>query len=65
MRSYHPDGVSVTTDPRIAEMYGSHTIIYEIPNSVYNHLPTGDPTLGEKVFKNNIPDKYRIGVKSP
>ena len=58
-RSYHPDGVSVTTDKGIAEGFGSDVVTYELPQSVFDRLPHGDPTLGERVLKNNIPDEYR------
>jgi hypothetical protein len=54
------DGISVTTDPTIAASYGTSVITYQIPNKVFKHLPAGDPTLAEKVFKYSIPDEYRV-----
>ena len=64
-RGFHPDGVSVTTNPAVARLYGSHTIIYDAPREVFDSLPVGDPTLGERVFKFSIPEVYRVGVTQP
>ena len=64
-RGFHPDGVSVTTDPDVAALYGSYTVIYDVPRQVFDRLPGGDPTLGEYVFKYSIPEEYRAGVTTP
>lgn len=64
-RGFHPDGVSVTTDPEVAILYGSHTVIYDVPRWLFDRLPVGDPTLGERVFKHSIPEVYRVGVTQP
>jgi len=64
-RGFHPDGISVTTDPEVAMLYGSHTVIYDVPRWVFDRLPAGDPTLGERVFKFSLPEAYRIGVTKP
>ena len=64
-RGFHPDGVSVTAEAEVAALYGSHTVIYDIPRRVFDRLPVGDPTLGERVFKFSIPEAYRVGVMKP
>ncbi len=64
-RGFHPDGISVTTDPEVAALYGSYPIIYDIPHRVFSRLPIGDPTLGERVFKYSIPEAYRVGAITP
>jgi hypothetical protein len=63
-RGYHPDGVSVTTDARTAAKFGTHTIEYRIPRTVFERLPAGDPAQAELVFKHSIPEKYVTGVQA-
>jgi hypothetical protein len=56
------DGISVSTNYKSAASFGSHVKVYDVPRSIYEQLPTGDPALYEKVFKYSIPDDYLINV---
>jgi hypothetical protein len=58
----HEDAVSVSDRIDKASTYGTHTIEYEVPLSVYEQLPVGEGILAEKVFKYSIPESYRKGV---
>ncbi len=59
----NPDGISVTTDFDTAMNVPSPTVlVYDIPKDVFNQLPRGEPLLGERVFKDSIPDEYVKGV---
>ena len=55
-------GVSTSTSKSAAKMYGTHTVVYDVPTSVFKKLPKGDPGLEERVFKYFVPDSYRVGV---
>jgi hypothetical protein len=58
----HPAAVSATTSQSAAKLYGTHTIVYDIPKEILESLPFGDRALLEVVFKYVIPDKYKVGV---
>ena len=58
----HPEGVSVSTKDWAAGQYGSHTIHYDVPQTVFDQLPEGDPALFERVFRYSIREQYRVGV---
>ncbi|MCA9665745.1 MAG: hypothetical protein KC503_09165 [Myxococcales bacterium] len=63
----HKDAVSATTSAKIARdkhlLFGSHVIVYDVPKTLFERLPKGDPLLGEVIFKHSIPDKFAVGVE--
>jgi RHS repeat-associated protein len=58
----HADAVSATTSPGSAKLYGTHTVVYDVPEAVVERLPPGDKSLRERVFMYSIPEEYRVGV---
>ena len=60
--AHHPDGVSVSTNKDSASGYSPYVVVYDVPKAIFEQLPHGDATLGERVFKYSIPEKYRAGV---
>ncbi len=58
--AFHMDGVSVSRDPTLITKYGAYVRIYDIPQNVFERLPTGAPELNEFVFKYSVPEKFRI-----
>jgi hypothetical protein len=58
----HPEGVSVSESEVGATNYPGDTVVYDVPNDVFDKLPKGDPALQERVFKHSVPEVYRVGV---
>jgi len=58
--AFHQDGISVSTDKTVILNYGSYVRIYNIPRSVFEHLPRGELGLGEYVFRYSIPERFRV-----
>jgi RHS repeat-associated protein len=58
------EGVSVSRKYGAANGYGTHTIVYDVPEAVFSRLPSGDPALFEYIFEGSIPDSFRVGVIS-
>lgn len=58
-------GVSATTNAATAAGIRSHTIVYDVPNSIFERLPQVNPLQAEVVFKYSIPNAFRVGVTKP
>jgi hypothetical protein len=58
-------GVSVSTDVGTARLANPNVVVYDVPNSVFNQLPTGDKAQFERVFFGSVPNVFRIGRISP
>ena len=58
--------MSTTTDLATARGFartsGGAVLIYDVPRAVFDRLPHGDRTTGERIFRYSVPDEYAVGV---
>ena len=40
-------------------------VVFDVPKALFDKLPAGDLTQGERVVKYSIPDKYAVGTIRP
>ena len=60
------EAVSTTTDLTSARTYartgGGAVLVYDVPQAVFEKLPHGDRTIGERIFRYSVPNEYVVGV---
>ena len=60
------EAVSTTTDLATARGFartsGGAVMVYHVPQAVFERLPHGDRTTGERIFRYSVPEEYAVGV---